>query len=191
VPGDRRLPGLHVHRSRTLLAHDVTVHFGIPVTTPARTILDLADVLDDAALARAVNEARLMAHMRLGDLAELLARSPGRRGTGRLRAFVERADAPTRSVFEDAFVAFIAKHALPQPELNQIIEGYEVDAVWRAQRLIVELDGRAYHDGPDRFEHDREKDAQLLDAGWRVLRVTWRRLTQQPAREAARLRALV
>src|SRR5207342_1271248 len=91
--GHRHHPGIRVHRSREL---DATVQFGIPVTTPARTLLDLADVLDDAALARAVNEARLQRYLTLAELAALLDRSPGR-ATNRLRAFVEHDTGPTRS----------------------------------------------------------------------------------------------
>lgn len=187
---DRRHPGVRVHRSRTLGREETTMHFGIPVTTPARTILDLADVLDDAVLARAVNEARLLRRLELADLAQLLERSSGRAIT-RLRPFVERASAPTRSVFEDAFLRFVERHELPTPNVNATVGGYEVDMVWREQRLIVELDGRAFHAGDDAFEADRERDATLVAAGYSVLRVTWRRLWHRPEREAARLRSLL
>lgn len=166
------------------------MHLGIPVTTPVRTILDLADVLDDTALARAVNEARLLRRLALEDLAQLLERAPGR-ATTRLRPFVERAGAPTRSVFEDAFLRFVERHELPTPEVNASVSGHEVDMLWREQRLIVELDGRAYHAGDEAFEVDRERDATLVAAGYSVLRVTWRRLLDQPEREAGRLRALL
>ncbi len=191
TPGNHCHRGVRVHRSRTLTPQDTTKRHGIPVTTPARTLLDLADVLDDVALARAVNEAQVLRLLRLDDLAAILERSPGRRATRRLRAFVANADAPTRSAFEDAFLRFIERHDLPRPELNQRIAGYLVDAVWRGQRLIVELDGRRYHDHAQPFEHDREKDADLLAAGYVVVRITWRRLIGQPAREAERLRALL
>jgi very-short-patch-repair endonuclease/predicted transcriptional regulator of viral defense system len=190
VRTDRRHPGVRVHRSRTLGREETTMHFGIPVTTPARTILDLADVFDDAALARAVNEARLLRRLDLEDLARLLERSSGR-ATTRLRPFVERVGAPTRSVFEDAFLHFVERHALPRPEVNQTAAGHEVDMLWREQRLIVELDGLAYHAGDEAFEVDRERDATLVAAGYSVLRLTWRRLTHHPAREAARLRSLL
>lgn len=149
------------------------------------------DVLDDAALARAVNEARVLRRVRLDELAGALERSPGRRATGRLRTFVRHPDAPTRSSFEDAFLDFTRRHRLPRPEPNQRIAGHEVDMLWRARRLVVELDGRAFHDHERAFEADRERDADLLAAGYRVLRITWSRLTGQPHREAERLRALV
>ena len=183
APTDRRVPGVRTHRSRNL--DHVTTHYGIPTTTPARTLLDLAQVFDPAFLTRAVNDARLRNLMSLDDLHNLIARSPGRA----TRALADdHAHAPTRSAFEDAFLAFVARHDLPRPEVNQRVAGYEVDMLWRAQRLVAELDGRTYHDD---FEQDRERDAELLAAGVRVVRVTWRRLTRAEHREAARFRALL
>jgi very-short-patch-repair endonuclease len=92
---------------------------------------------------------------------------------------------PTRSAFEDAFRTFCTRHHLPQPEINALIAGDEVDALWRAHNLLAELDGEDYHQD---FEADRAKDADLVEAGLRVVRVTWDRLTRQPRREAARFR---
>jgi very-short-patch-repair endonuclease len=163
----RRHQGILVHRSRTLTRADVTRHYGIPVTTPARTLEDLARLLDPASLTRAVNDARIR---------NLVSRDHA--GAG-----------PTRSVFEDAFLAFVDRHALPRPEVNQRVAGHEVDMLWRPQRLVAELDGRAYHE--ETFEEDRDRDATLTAAGLRVVRVTWRRLTRQEEREAARFRALL
>jgi Transcriptional regulator, AbiEi antitoxin/Protein of unknown function (DUF559) len=190
VPGDRRAGGIRVHRTRVLTDHDVTVHFGIPVTSPARTVLDLAGALDEQALKRAVNEGRLNGHLRMPDLRELLARSPGRR-TRVLNPLVLHDDGPTRSHFEDEFLGFVERYGLPRPEVNEVIAGYEVDVLWRRQRLIVELDSRVHHDGDEPFETDRDRDADLLVAGFSVVRVTWRRLTTEPDREAARLDSLL
>jgi very-short-patch-repair endonuclease len=163
---DHRVPGIRTHRSRRL--DDVTHHYDIPVTSPARTLHDLARVLDPAALTRAVNDARLRHLVRAHE--------------------VGAASGPTRSVFEDAFLAFIDRHDLPRPEVNQRVAGYEVDMLWRRHNLVAELDGRAYHDD---FEQDRERDADLLAAGLRVVRVTWRRLTRAEHREAARFATLL
>jgi very-short-patch-repair endonuclease len=163
----RRHNGLLVHRSRTLTREDVTRHYGIPVTTPARTLSDLVRVLDPPSLTRAANDACLR---------HLISRDDIETG-------------PTRSVFEDAFLAFVARHRLPRPEVNQRVAGYEVDMLWRPQRLIAELDGRAYHQ--DAFEEDRDRDAALTAAGLRVVRVTWRRLAGREEREAERFRALL
>src|SRR4051812_36360331 len=185
APTKHRHKGIRVHRSKLLTPPDVTVHFGIPVTTPARTLLDLAEVLDTPSLTRAVNEARLRHKSTLPELRELLARSPGR-ATHRLRPFVERETGPTRSRLEDEFLAFVARYGLPAPEVNQIVAGFEVDMLWRDQRLIVELDGRDYHQ--HRFEADRDRDATLLSAGFPVLRITPKRIRHEPDREAARLK---
>jgi very-short-patch-repair endonuclease len=166
APTARRHDGVLVHRSRTLTRDTITRHYAIPVTTPERTLHDLARVLDPTSLNRAVNDARL-----------------------RHLVKIDAETGPTRSVFEDAFLAFLARHHLPRPEVNQQIAGYEVDMLWRSQRLVAELDGRAYHENA--FEEDRERDATLVAAGLRVVRVTWRRLTRQEEREAARFRALL
>ena len=187
APSRRRRPGIRVHCS-PLDPRDVTRQYGIPVTTPARTLLDLAEVLDTPALTRAVNEARLRRKATLTQLAELLTRSPGR-ATRRLRPFVQNPSGPTRSEFEDAFLAFVHRHGLPTPEMNQIVAGYEVDALFREQRLVVELDGREFHENA--FEADRERDAVLLNAGFPVLRLTWRRFQDQELREATRLQAIL
>ena len=82
-------------------------------------------------------------------------------------------------MFEDAFLRFVRRHGLPLPEVNQRVAGHEVDMLWRRERLIVELDGRAYHDD-HAFERDRDRDADLQAAGHRVVRVTWPRLPRAP-----------
>jgi very-short-patch-repair endonuclease len=189
--GKRQHRGVVAHRSRTLAPGDVARRWGIPVTTPLRTLVDLADVVDDATLDRAVNEALLLRLVRREDLAGARARAPGRQAVTRLQPFVEVEDAPTRSVLEDAFLALVERHGLPRPEVNQRIAGYEVDMLWRAERLVVELDGRAAHDRSQAFERDRERDAELMGAGFRVVRITWRRLREQPERELSRLSSLV
>jgi len=186
APRDRRHPGIRVHRSRHV---DTTTHHGIRVTTPARTLLDLADVLDDRALARAVNEAYVQRLTTPHDLITLLTRAPGRR-TARLTPHTSAAG-PTRSHLEDEFLRFVKRHRLPTPEVNQRIAGHEVDFVWRAHRLVAELDGYAFHATQNAFERDRERDADLLNAGFSTLRITHTRLKQHAAREAQRLRALL
>lgn len=185
TPTKHEHSGIVVHRSRLANA-DITRQYDIPATTPARTVLDLADVLSPASLTRAVNELRLGNLLSVDDLARQLGR--GRR-TLALRDLVARPSGPTRSTFEDAFLAFVDRYRLPRPEVNAIVAGYEVDMLWRSHRLVAELDGRAYHEEP--FERDREKDADLVTAGYRVVRVTWERLTGRPAREATRFRTLL
>jgi very-short-patch-repair endonuclease len=168
----RRRPGVIVHESK-LTDRDVTTHWGIPTTSPARTLTDLAHTLSPAALTRAVNAARVARLLSLDDLPAKFGAQPKR---------------PTRSAFEDAFRTFCTRHRLPQPEINAIVAGYEVDAYWPAKALVAELDGEDYHQD---FEADRAKDADLVEAGLRVVRVTWHRLTTQPRREATRFRTLL
>jgi very-short-patch-repair endonuclease len=183
APTKRSHLGINLHRSATA---ERTVHYGIPTTTPARTLLDLADVLDLGSLTSAVNDARLRNLLSIDQLAETIANAPGRKTTALI---YELAQPPTRSAFERAFLAMVDRHRLPRPEVNTIIHGYEVDALWRPQRLVVELDGRRFHEHA--FEDDREKDANLLAAGLSTVRITWLRMVTQPAKEAARLRGLL
>jgi Protein of unknown function (DUF559) len=190
VQTDRRRPGIRTHRA-TLARKDVRRHNGIRVTGPARTILDIAPRLTDKALTRAVNELRLAKRLRLEDLAELLARVPNKPGAKRLRPMVELPRGPTRSQLEDAFVELCIRFGLPAAELNTTVAGYEVDALFRAQRVIVELDGYDFHATRHAFERDRERDATTLAAGFQTIRITWARLTGDAATEANRLHAIL
>ncbi len=191
VPGDRRPHGIRVHRSATLARRDITRQRGLAVTSPARTLLDLAPRLSERQLARAVNDARLARYLHLADLVDLLERIPRHPGARRLRPFADAHEGPTRSTLEDAFLEFCARFELPTPEINVMIAGREADAVFRAERLIVELDGYGFHDGRAAFEDDRERDAQALASGLATIRVTHARITQAPDREAVRLHAIL
>lgn len=97
----------------------------------------------------------------------------------------------TRSPLEDRFVAFCKRHGLPMPTINASLLDYEVDALWPAQRLIVELDGFAFHRHRAAFERDRARDAGLQAAGYRVVRLTHRRLEQEPTSVADELHRLL
>lgn len=185
APSRHRRPGIDVHCSPDA---EATIHYGIRVTTPARTLVDLADVLSPRQLTRALNEARVQRLTTPDALTTLPTRYPGRR-TSRLTP--ERAATLTRSHLEDAFVRFLKRHRLPLPELNQLIAGHEVDAVYRAQRLVIELDGRQFHTTLRAFERDRDRDADLLSAGFSTLRITDQRLKHHEANEAERLREIL
>lgn len=189
--------GIELHRSR-LPADEVTVLRGLRIATVARTLIDLAAVLDGAALERALAEAEVR---RLADrvaLPELLARYPRRAGTRALRELVaaRRADAGvTRSALEERFVALVDAAGLPRPELNAALDAggrwVEADCAWRAERVAVELDGHAFHATRAAFERDRERDRALQAAGWRVVRVTWRQLDARAAAVLADLARLL
>lgn len=197
VPRRRAGPGVRVHHTR-LSEDEVTEQEGIPVTTVSRTLLDLAAVLPRRQLERALHEAEVR---RLGDMVsldQLLARHPRRRGTAMLRSILVSnriGENVTRSDLEERFLAFLDGAGLPRPEFNALVEiaglPIECDCVWRAQRLIVELDGHAFHAPRTAFEADRARDRALQVAGWRVVRVTWRQLHAESGRVAGDLRALL
>jgi very-short-patch-repair endonuclease len=173
VRGSRKAPrGVKLHRSAMLTSHEITTVRGIPVTTPARTIIDLARTMGADDLERIVDEAD---RRRLLDFAGLRATHPAS-----LKAALRRYDpAPTRSELEARFTRLCDDHGIERPETNVRIEGIEVDFVWRDRRLIVEVDGYRYHRAPSQFERDRERDVRLAMAGWRVLRFTWRQVTER------------
>jgi very-short-patch-repair endonuclease len=178
----RARPGIRAHQS-TLPADEVEQVDGIPVTSVSRTLLDLAPVLGERALEKALNEAEVRRLTSIRSLPDLLERYPRRRGASRLRAILrEHGEAlgVTRNDFEEGFLALVDRYDLPRPRLNAdlAVAGrfFEVDCLWRERRLIVELDGRAVHGTRRAFEADRERDRLLVGAGWRVIRITWRQL---------------
>ncbi|MBV8987744.1 MAG: type IV toxin-antitoxin system AbiEi family antitoxin domain-containing protein [Solirubrobacterales bacterium] len=191
VSGDRRPAGIEVHRSHALLRRDLTKQLGIRVTSPARTVLDCSPTLSDRSVRRAVNDARLSRYLRLPELADVIERFPRHPGAARLRGLLASPGGPTRSEFEDAFPAFCDCFSLPRPVMGARVAGYEVDALFPAQRVIVELDGWEYHSSRDAFERDRNRDAETLASGLVTVRITWQRLLVAPNREAERLHAIL
>ncbi|MGH2857735.1 MAG: type IV toxin-antitoxin system AbiEi family antitoxin domain-containing protein [Solirubrobacteraceae bacterium] len=191
VAGNRAQPGITIHRSRTLRRADITREYGIPVTSPARTLLDIAPRLTDERLTRIVNDALRTRLLGLDALSQLLARSAHHRGVGRLRPFVQVPNGPTASAFEDRFLAFVRAHGLPEPQMNARVLGREVDALFMPQRVIVELDSWEFHHDRTAFIDDRERDASALEADFLTIRLTWERLDERPDEEAARLRRIL
>jgi very-short-patch-repair endonuclease len=194
---DRRVvAGVEIHRTRILESDDVTTIDGIPVTTAARTLVDLAAVVPRDHLAAAVKRAE---HRRVFDLRAVeaaMARTRGRRGPGHraLReAIAEHAAlglSATRSSLEGAFLRLLKCADLPRPSVNAFVEAHEVDAHWPDQRLVVELDGWAHHHDRHVFQRDRERDAALTASGWRVVRFTHHDVVRRPDRVVHTLRRL-
>jgi very-short-patch-repair endonuclease len=177
----RRRPGLVLHQA-ALGSGEVRKRTGIPVTAPARTLIDLADVAPRRTLERAIDEAEYLRPDCTG-----LARRHGRRGSGTLSSVLAGhtpGSTRTRTELEEMFISLCDNHGLPRPEVNVHIEGYECDFVWREQWLIVETDGAAAHSGERRRVRDLERDAELAAAGWRVIRITYERLLREPERVA-------
>ena len=192
APTRRNPHGVTTHRSRTLTPRDVRRRHGIPVTSPARTLLDMAPRLTRRQLTRAVNDALRAKLLRRVDLRELLARCGGHPGRSRLAPHARSEIGATASVLEDEFLAFCAAHDLPEPKVNHVLPGgREVDAYFPEERVIVEVDSWRFHHDRETFERDRIKDAAALSAGIVTVRVTSRRLETEPAAAAARLQAIL
>jgi very-short-patch-repair endonuclease len=185
--GQHPREGIQFHRS-ALPADETTTKNGIPVTTVPRTLLDLATILNHRQLEGAVNEAEVLCLWNELSLPDLLRRYPRRPGGNAVRAVLQaRRAGPTRtkSDLEVLFLTFADRFGFPRPETNTLVEGLEVDCVWRAQRLVIEVDGWATHRTRAAFERDREKSRVLQAAGWRCVAVTSRQM-EESAHEVAR-----
>jgi hypothetical protein len=195
VPGrkPRRRKGIDPHHVRRLDPLDVAEIDGIPVTTLARVFLDLAEVVPQRQVTRAIEEAERQQLVDLTAIHDTLDRNPGRHGQKPLLAILSDAviEPMSRSDLEIAFLELCKEHGIPRPMVNAAIGNYEPDMLWPEQRLIVELDSRAYHLNRAVFETDRQKDAALLLAGYRALRVTDWQLKRHPEKVAATILALL
>jgi uncharacterized protein DUF559/putative AbiEi antitoxin of type IV toxin-antitoxin system len=186
VPGTagRGRDGIRVHRHPGLAPDEVTTREGIPVTTAARTILDLAAVAGDRLLKYALDQAEIQELTDYPALADMARAHPRHRGSRRLRdvlATYEAGTARTRSGLEVAFLALCDAHGLPRPLVNhELLTGQTVDFVFPDHRLAVETDSWRWHRGRQAFERDRERDARLAAAGYRTLRFTDRQIERAP-----------
>jgi very-short-patch-repair endonuclease len=177
---------------------EVTTREGIPTTTVPRTVFDLAATASQEEVEFALREAE---YRRLHDalsVRDLIGRYPGHRGTRRVRIALARlSDRPCgrpASPLEEVFVPFLRRHRLPRPQLNAWLEvgrrRHRVDCLW-PNRQIVELDGWEGHGTRTAFRDDRARDRRLQTAGYRVTRLTWNQLEDEPTAVAADLRALL
>jgi very-short-patch-repair endonuclease len=184
-------PTIRIHSS-TFDPEDIATVDGIPVTSVARTILDLAGVLDTDPLLRVVEEADRREKFDLRAMERVMARRPRARGRVKLREILaDYRDAPdTRSKLERDFWALIKTAGLPPPQLNTMVAGFLVDVCWPEWCLVVELDGRHFHARRRAFETDRIRDATLQRHGFRILRITYKRLQEQPDAVLADILAL-
>lgn len=196
TPAERTgTPKIDVHGRRRLDADDRTIRHGIPVTTVARTLVDLAEVVAHDSLVKACGEAERQRTLDVDGIEAALERVRGRRGpgTGKIRAALRDLDHHgahlTRSPLEDRFLSLLDAHELPRPATNTYVEGCEADAVWRTARLIVELDGWAFHNTRRAFQRDREKANLWTAAGWTLLRFTHDDVVRRPGEAAAAIAA--
>jgi len=191
----RRIPGIKVHRARKLDPADVTTRDRIPVTTVARTLVDLTDLLPTDRILRAMREADYLKLLDTDTLIAAVQRATGRRRLNALSEAIQRHTPGqiVRDELEHLFLELVRAAGLPDPETNVKVKTrrrtYTVDCLWREQGVAVELDGRAAHIRAAAFEEDRARDAALTAIGLRVLRFTWRRLTEEPEDVLAELEA--
>jgi REase_MTES_1575 len=190
---DRRRVTLH--RVGTLTADETTLHHALPVTTPARTLLDIASILRPRALEDAIAQADRLGLFDLVAVSRVLGAHPRQHGAPRLRRVLEVivgvGAAETRSPLEVALLQLCDDYDLPTPVTNVALAGFIVDFHWVETDLIVETDGYTYHSMPSAYEADRERDQLLALAGYRVVRLTYNQLTRRRSQTARRLRELL
>lgn len=186
--------GILLHHS-PVAKDEREVEAGIPVTSLPRTLLDLAEVVDEQRLARAFEEADRLKLLRIPQMEQICAGAGRRKGTVALRRLIAAAREPvtTRSPLENRFAEFCREHLadLPAPLTNISILDHEVDAYWSPQRLVVEMDSWEFHGHRAGFERDRARDAAMQTAGYRVLRLTHRQLQTEAPRITTQLRKLL
>lgn len=185
----RERAGIHIHRPRDLFPDDVTSLNGIPVTTAARTLRDLSTVLTVRGLNQAAARAEREGLLDAIGLPDLVDYHAGRTGAPVLRRALlgEAGLVLTRSEAEERILNLVDEAGLPRPQANVVVAGYEVDCFWPEAKLIVEVDGFAYHSSRGSFENDRRRDGDLEARGYRVVRVTWRQIVQERTATAARI----
>lgn len=183
VPKERRisLPGVEVHRSRILERRDVWTREGLPMTSPARTLLDIAPVTNDRQLELAFDRGIVSRVLKRAHVEDVLSRAGGHRGRRRLAAVLERQTGGatvTRSEAEERVLALIRAARLPEPIVNATVAGYEVDFFWPQERFALEVDGYRFHSARSAFERDRRRDNDLRKVGVTTMRTTWWQVVQ-------------
>lgn len=185
-----------LHRTLNLHPDDVTAIDGIPVTSVARTLVDLAGAVNEAGLARAVHEAEVQRVLDVDAIAAVMTRLPRRRGVARLRRLLSSSDSGISSeAFVNAFLRLCSRHGLPAPRISKHVHTRdrlaEADIVFPEHAVIVELDSERFHHTRRSFHSDRRRDTALAAEGWLTVRLTWSRITRESADVAAELRRIL
>ena len=183
-------PGVVVHTTTRLPAHHVRVRRGrLRMTDWARTLIDCAELLDFRGLRDAADQ---LPELPVAQLRAVRAELPGRHGSGRTRRLLESEVVHTRSALERRYVRYCNRGGVPHPSgRNVLVAGHKADCVYAAQRLVVELDGRAHHQRRAQLVADHHRDADYQLAGYRVLRLMWEELAPDAPRAAATIRAFL
>ncbi len=185
----RARAGIRLHTTGRLAGPDIRRRDGLPLTAPARTLVDLAAHTNQAELERLVAEARVLELLSARDLDKVLARAGPRPGVAAMRRLLDAEQGPslTRSEAERELQRLTKEAGLPTPQTNARVAGYEVDFLWPVPKVIVEVDGFRFHGHRRAFESDRKKGLALAATGYRVIRITWRQLVDEPVHVAVRL----
>ncbi len=191
TPLSRRVKGVRIRRTRGLDARDVTVWRGVPVTSVARTLVDLAATLEPGALARACHEAGIRHGTTPAHVAAVLARRPNSRGARALRRVLSGDVHVTVSRLESRFLALLRREGLALPETNRPAGGRRVDARWPDLALTVEVDGYRYHRSRHAWEQDRRREREAHARGDEFRRYTYGDVFEDPALMLTELRGLV
>jgi very-short-patch-repair endonuclease len=183
----RTRAGIAIERLAVLADEDCGEFNGIPITSPARPILDFAAVAGDDELERAIAEAYALKFVTEVELRQALERNPRRAGTRTVRAELDRVGGPqwTKYDGEGRMKQLLRKSGLAGWIARTRVAGFEADFLWAAERLIVEVDGYQYHSHRYAFERDRKRDQGHIAAGYTVIRFTMRQLKNEPLRVIA------
>lgn len=188
IEAGRKISGIRRRHTPPPLPRDRHIHEAVPCTSPSRTIVDVAGIVREAALRRTIEQAAVLSILNVPEIEAILA-GPRRRGSPRLRLILDdwRRYSPAtrlRSPMEAKLLPLLSQRGLPVPQCNEVLrlgdEEFEIDFLWRRQRLAVETDGRKYHDNPAARARDSIRNRILRAAGWRVWRLAWNDLEQRP-----------
>ncbi|MGH2860110.1 MAG: DUF559 domain-containing protein [Solirubrobacteraceae bacterium] len=186
-------PGIKIHRTRALVRQDIRWRNGIPVTSPALTILHLAARMDDLELETVLSAGFRKNLVRRAQLDDVMERNPKAKAIGVLRSVLEQTEAlrDTRSTYERKLLKLLRAAELPLPLTNTWVAGEFVDGVWPDLRLVLEFDGWQDHGKRQGFEKDRVRDQHLLIAAHHVLRITARQVDHRPYALVARIASVI
>ena len=192
--GRHAIAGVRRHQARSLAAQDTTTHQGIPITSVARTLLDLAATVQPHGLERALAQAERLQLYDHTAIADVLSRSNGHRGRAALTRATAQEPKLTRSELEARFLTLVRQAGLPDPQANLPLAApdhprLDPDFYWPTYRLIVETDGWETHGTRAAFRRDRRRDAALVASGWRVMRFSYDDVAYDGATVVDRLRA--
>lgn len=188
----RAVAGVRIHRVKSLARQDIRWRDGIPLTSPALTILRLAGQIGDLELETVLSAAFRKHLVRGSQLDDVMKRNPRAKGIGVLRSVLDQAESlhDTRSKYERRLLRLLRAADLPLPITNTWVGGVYVDGVWPELKLVLEFDGWTDHGKREGFEKDRLRDQRLLMAGHQTLRVTARQIDRRPYALVARIASI-